>query len=318
MTASARPRSFFALALVSLLAACAPQNQKGTPENTTPAKDALEDAKHPGIEACAKGDVEATLQIARDFRESAHEMVVCGGLSAAFVTTAIEVLLRAAAGGSTKADGFAYQGKGVYTAGERMEIKATLGVDTSFGKAGEPIAWDLFDLATWVVDAKLVAKASVDTSGKSKSELHVEVTEKGPAFELLGITPDANGKLDVDFDVIAKSLGSKIILEQRIVMLDAQGGTTVKYELHAPPKPLGHTYDGGSMAMDLVSVTAQAKTGQSITMKTWAMEYAQAGSSGTLDGHYAFEVTGGAFGYVATFDYPHRKEPDVALSCAGQ
>lgn len=319
MAPSLRRRRFGAVSAVlslALAAACAPQPTSSQPENTTPAKDALEDAKHPGVEACAKGDVDAALEISRNFRESAHEMVVCGGLSAAFMITAIEVLLRSASGSSTRADGFAYQGKGVYTAGTRMELRTTLAADTSFGKAGDAFAFDLFDAATYVKDAKLVAKVTADTNGNSRSSLHLEVREKGPAYELLGLPTTADGVVDVDFDVIVKSLGSKILVEQTIVMEDTHDSTVVKYKLHGPPSPLGQFAAGGSMQMDLVSVDAASKaTGQVITVTNWAMEYASAGSSGTLDGAFSFDVRGGAFDYRASFTYPHRKEPDVALSC---
>ncbi len=65
-----------------------------------------------------------------------------------------------------------------------------------------------------------------------------------------------------------------------------------------------------------MKVTGSASTGQSIVMKSWAMQYKASSSSGTLDGSIDFEVRGGAFDYVAKFTYPHRKEPDVALGCA--
>ena len=46
------------------------------------------------------------------------------------------------------------------------------------------------------------------------------------------------------------------------------------------------------------------------------MQFKASSSSGTLDGSIDFEIRGGAFDYVAKFTYPHRKAPDVALSCA--
>src|SRR5262245_17036829 len=116
------------------LAACnLPQGPTDT-ENTAPPVNALDNPAHPGIEACASGDVEASLAIAKDFQDSCHEMVICGGLSAAFTISVIEVLFNAATGDPTGPDGFVYVGKGRYAAGTRMEITLKLAKDTSFGK----------------------------------------------------------------------------------------------------------------------------------------------------------------------------------------
>jgi hypothetical protein len=54
------------------------------PENTATPVDALTDPNHPGLEACkgsvSSAELEDSLEVASDFKESLHELVVCGGL----------------------------------------------------------------------------------------------------------------------------------------------------------------------------------------------------------------------------------------------
>ncbi|GMV13536.1 MAG: hypothetical protein HS104_27590 [Polyangiaceae bacterium] len=286
------------------------------PENTAPPVNALDDPAHPGIEACVTGDVEAELQIARDFEDSCHEMVICGGLSAAFTITLVEVLVNAASGNSTSPSGFVYTGQGRYLAGTQMQLTLRLAKDTSFGKAGDVIDFDLFNLANYFTHATIEASASVSTSGKAKTSLSIEFEGTGNAFELLGLEAGADGKIQTDLQTIAKNLGASILIESKIWMNDERESSTISYELDSPATLLAQFLESGPMDMQLVKVTGSASTGQSIVMKNWAMQYKASSSSGTLDGSIDFEVRGGAFDYVAKFTYPHRKEPDVALGCA--
>jgi hypothetical protein len=46
----------------------------------------------------------------------------------------------------------------------------------------------------------------------------------------------------------------------------------------------------------------------------WGITYTT-GHGGTTDGTVTFDVVGGAFDYGAELTYPHRREPDVSLSC---
>ncbi len=286
-------------------------------ENTAPPVSALDDPAHPGIEACVAGDVEAELQIARDFKDSCHEMVVCGGLSAAFTITLVELLVNVASGNPTEPSGFHYVGQGRYAAGTQMELTLKLAHDTSFGKAGDVIDFDLFDVSNYFTSAKIQASASVSFTGKAETKISVEFAGKGNGAELMGLASSASGSIETDLSTIAENLGQSILIETKISMHDERETSSMSYSLESPATLLAKFLESGPMDMQLVKVSANsASTGQAISVKDWAMQYKASSSSGTLDGSIQFEVTGGAFDYVATFDYPHRKEPDVALACA--
>jgi hypothetical protein len=311
-----RPFAYFALVSALFTGGCTLPQGPSDPENTAPPVNALSAPSHPGIEACVSGDVEAELQIARDFEDSCHEMVICGGLSAAFTITLVEVLVNAASGNSTDPAGFVYVGQGRYAAGTRMELTLKLAKDTSFGKAGDVIDFDLFNVANYFTTATVEASASVSTSGQAKTSLSIEFEGTGKAFELLGIEPGADGSIQTDLATISANLGQSILVETRILMNDDRESSTISYQLESPATLLASFLESGPMNMDLVNVSGSTTTGQTISVKNWAMQYKASSASGTLDGSIDFEVRGGAFDYVAKFTYPHRKTPDVALGCA--
>lgn len=284
-------------------------------ENPAVPISALDDPAHPGLESCTNAQVESELQLAVDFKDSCHEMVICGGLSMAFVTTLVSVLFNSASGNATDADGFRYVGEGRYAAGSQMELTLTLGKDTSFGQAGDVIDFDVFALANYFEKASVTAKASVDTSGKATTTVSATYEGARAGAELLGLEAGGSGQLKLDLNEIADALSEHVLIETRILMQDARDSSTVPYQLYAPPTRLGVYFENGPMDMQLVDVAAASTTGQTMTVTNWAMEYKTVSGGGTLDGQIEFEVRGGSFDYAARFVYPHRKEPDVTLSC---
>jgi hypothetical protein len=307
-------------ALGGLLVACGPMAGAGPtggePENTAPPVDALSDPAHPGLEGCAVGDVDATLEVAAAFRDSCHEMVICGGLSTQFSGGLVQVLVNAAAGTTGHPAGFEYAGEGRYRSGDTMLVTLHLPQATSFGRAGELIEFDLFDPNNYFVSATIEASASIDLTGETRTSLSIAFTEVGPAIELLGLGPRPASPITIDAEAIASTLGG-IEMRQNIVVDDVQpDGTHVRYELASAGVPLGSLLEGGGvLPMELVNVDAvRPITGETLRVIDWGMQYT-AGSTGTLDGTITFAVEGGAFPYTATFVYPHRRTPDVALAC---
>lgn len=299
---------------LALQGACLPTGPTDQ-ENPAAPVSALDDPTHPGLEACTNAQVESELQLAVDFKDSCHEMVICGGLSMAFVTTLVSVLFNSASGNATDADGFRYVGEGRYAAGSQMELTLTLGQDTSFGKVGDVIDFDVFLLANYFEKASITAKASVDTSGNATTTVSATYEGAQNGAELLGLEAGGSGQLKLDLNEIADALSQHVLIETRILMQDARDSSTVRYQLYAPPTRLGVYFANGPMDMQLVDVAASSSTGQTLTVSNWAMEYKTVSGGGTLDGQIDFEVRGGSFDYAARFVYPHRKEPDVTLSC---
>jgi hypothetical protein len=314
----------FILVLVSTACSAAGGGKSNAPPaNTAPASDALDDPNHPGLEAC-KGAVspnglENTLEIAQSFKQSCHELIVCGGLSASFSTAIIGVMIDAAAG-TDSGSKFKFDGQGTYVStpsdvtGTSMDLSLYLAADTSFGKAGELIKVNLLSVESYFTGAKVTATASIDTSGKTKTSLGITFTGKGPAFELLGLS-DAQSPLTIDAEKISDALG-KIQMSTKIHVDDKQSHSSFRYELESPKVSVGSVIKGDPLPMTLVSVSgARADTAQSLAVTKWEIRYLDTSAGGYLDGTIGFAISGGPFAYGVTFDYPRRKTPDVTLRC---
>jgi hypothetical protein len=291
------------------------------PENPDPPTDALELPGRPGLEGCTAGlagsELDAQLQIARDFRESCHEMVVCGGLNASFSLALIRVLVNAAAGGATHPTGFTYAGDGLWRVAETMTVRLHLPQDTTWGRAGDPITFDVFDIESYFTGVTIVASASVDLSGETRTSLSIQFEGVGPGAELLGLGPEPSTPLQLDAEQIADALG-RIEIRNDILVDDPRGDTRVLYTLRGAPTPISELARDGAQGMELVGVTAiNEVTGQTIVITDWGMEY-RAGVARTLDGTIDFQVVGGAVEYSSRFVYPHRGYPDVTLGCLAE
>ena len=302
-------------AFTAALSGCGPLGQNQPPINDTPAVDALEDPNHPGLEACSSGhasaDVEQSLEIARSFRESCHELVVCGGIASNFGSALVTILLTTALSENPNF-GMYYMGSGVYAVGTTMTVELRLHQDTSFGAKGDVIPYDLTNIGSFFQKVTLKATGSIDTSGEAKYDLGIEWEGEGPAFELLGLPKDGSG-ITLSADLVAEALG-KLEMVARANVEDEKDGSTFVYTMASPPTPIADVIEGGSMGWALETLSGEnAGSGQLITLDTWDMRYS---SHAVLDGTIGFSVTGGAFDYGVVFEYPMRASPDVSLSCA--
>jgi hypothetical protein len=321
-----RALAFLGLGLMGCSALGGTGNANAPKENDAQPVDALENPAHPGLEACSAGvttnTVEDSLEIARDFKESCHELIVCGGLSASLSTTLISVLFNAAVGSDTNAKGFTFDGKGTYSTtqasvGTKMDVQLFLAADTSFGKRGDLITFDLFSIETYFTGAKLTATASVDLAGRATTNLGITFTGKGKGFEILGLG-DVSSPFTIDAQKIADALGM-IQLRTKIHVDDKQGHATFVYDLDSPPVTIGAISKGEALGMQLKGVTgARADLDQTLTITQWDIRYLDTSASGFLDGTIGFAINGGRLPYTSTFSYPKRKAPDVVLACGAK
>jgi hypothetical protein len=315
-----RVRSAVFAGFLLVMTACGSKSAKtGPPENKTAAVDALEDPKHPGLEACrgsiSTGDLESHLELARATKESFHEMVVCGGLNASISITLIQIMISAAAGKDTNPGGFTFDGKGLWSAGTQMDVTFRLGFDTKFGRAGDLITFNLFKMDTYFTGATIKATASVNTKGETTTSLTMAFTGLGPGIELLGLGPEPKSPVVIDAAKIAESLG-KIQLFSKVHIDDKKVNSHIKYELETVPMTLGQITAGEPTVMKLLNVSGERPDiMQKMTVTNFGIDYRDIGS-GYLDGKIAVDITGGErFPYSVTYTYPRRNAPDVALSC---
>lgn len=89
----------------------------------------VDDLRNPEAKlgACARGDLHAQVAIINDFRDSCHEMIICGGLTNQFGVSIVSVLLSAALGKKLELSTIQYQGNGTYKVGDVMVMTLVLG-----------------------------------------------------------------------------------------------------------------------------------------------------------------------------------------------
>ncbi len=304
---------------VVLLAGCQtinPPDPNDEP-NTDPPVDALEMDGHPGLETCTAGldpaTVELNLDVARGFRDSISELVTCGQLAQGFVNNLIFLLVDVAAGSDGHPGSFTYEGDGIYTSGV-MRMSVHLSEATSFGEAGDVIPYDLFDPANWFTEFTVTASASVDLTGHTATNLTVDFGGTAPLAELLGISAES-GTIEIDTDEIAARLGG-LQLQTVIEVDEEKHGAALVWHIESPSGQISNlTSNTDALPTRLVDVSAtHPVTGQSMVLGDWAITYTT-GHQGTTDGTVTFDVVGGAFEYGTVLSYPHRREPDVMLSC---
>lgn len=274
------------------------------------------------LQGCAQGDIGAQMQLIADLRESYHEMIVCGGLSLQFNNSITSVIANALL---QKAMGtpLTYQGHGVYaTPNGVMWIR----VSTAAG----PLDFNATDPQSYLQGLNVSVNANGMIGGAMSSgggwgsmlgkaaghaDVKVSFQSPGPGFQLLGITMADAMKGKFDLGTIERSLGSLIFVENRVQVNNQQGQTSIVYSLQSPPTKIIDMSSAKKVPMQLASIQAtNAATGQTVAITKWTMDYK--GDGGTvLDGTIGMDVTGGAFPFHVEMTYPHRKEPDITLSC---
>jgi hypothetical protein len=277
------------------------------------AKDALAECR-------GSADLAANLQIVGDLRSSYHEMIVCGGLQLDFTDALVNVIANAAIGRGGPSQ-LAYRGTGLFATGNGM-MSIQLGLAD-----GGALGFDPLDPQSYLAGITVTARADAamdgvmrggsmwQVIGHADGSLDIQFNNAGPAFSLLGMTIDEARRGHLDLGKIAKSIESHFTIANKIDVTNDQGGTRIHYILEGAPVPLSDVHDGKKVPMQLTSIVAERpETGQVIKVTEWTMAFKGDGGK-VLDGTIGMNIDGGAFPYSVKMSYPHRMDPDIALSC---
>jgi hypothetical protein len=250
------------------------------------------------------------LEITGDFKQSCHEMIVCGGLSFSLTAAIIDIFVNAALGQSSDG-GLTFDGKGTYATGQGSVFGTSMELTLYHPKTGALITADLRKVDAFFVSAS----AKVDATSIDSVKVKVSYQALGPFFDLLGLTAAAGpGEVTLDAKAMHDALAA-VKLQAKTKIDDKQGHASFVYEMTTPDTTLGTIFDGGAMPFTLDNVTGgRSDTGQTIEKRTWQVSYV-GGKVGALDGTISFAVKGGALPFVVTYTYPKQAEPDVKLSC---
>lgn len=303
-----RPRmrvtSFLSIFFIGVVGCASTSSSSSTPDDTGPSSHGA--SARSALAACRGGTndnaFDDALEVSGGLEKSCHELVVCGGITFRLVSAIIATFTDGAKD-DTKFEA------GAYASGATMRITLRLPRDTSFGKKGEPIPYDLRDLGSFFVNGKL----AVDLASQ---KVRVSFTALGPAFELLGLGRPAEGANSVvlDYAAMKGALGG-ITLDAKVHVDDKQGHSTFVYDMTTTPTTLGAVADGKALAFTLDDMRGERRDlGQTLVRETFDVSYV-GGQVGALDGTIAFAVKGGPMPYKVSMFYPSANAPKVTFSC---
>ena len=324
-------RGIAALTIAAVGSGCIITTSSGSSNDDTAADDGNDDAAsvQRNLDGCADGmsdaEIDDTLQITYDFNESAHEMIVCGGLVFAIVGALIEGLIDLAEDPTrtTLPEQYSFDGEGTYSVNVDgyndldMDVRFYLTRDYEFGKAGDLVTENLFDMSSYLVNAKTTVETELTTQGLLVT-ITIEHDGPGPLVELLGMGTNPESPITVsqsDINAAADAMGS-LEVEADIKLTDHPSVASITYETSSLRMLANSIFNGAAMKLDLVDGSGvREDLRQTLQVHTWTVDYVD-GAVGALDGEIGFSVRGDGFDFDATLDYPAAPAPDITIKCA--
>lgn len=276
------------------------------------------------VDACAMGaaqaDIDKNLALVTTLDNDYHEMVVCGGLAAQFAYTLSTFFARLSCGEALLPSGFMYVGDGSYIVGEAMILQAKLAKDTSFGKAGENVPFDLLDTINYGASIKINATLTADTSWNTDGEFtsHLEgeldITVEQPkveGLEMWGIPADGKSVKKQQTE-LAKAIGENVVFALKI---NAKSSQDTEYVIDSPDMTIADMYNGNLLKLPITNIIAKNPAlSQQTTLVDWGMDFIPT-KAGDLNGSITVQMTGGLFPYYAKFTFPKRPTADILVTC---
>jgi hypothetical protein len=250
------------------------------------------------LDDCAgDNDIEASLQIVYDLRDSMREMQLCGQLAQQLMdagSSADQTLM----GGDAGQPGAFSEDEGdfsVTNGGAQMV--------SGFRSGGSPLQASLFVLDSFFVDAEISMDGATAV---------IHFSERGPLAKLL---PDGAGasspyRFTTERQLEMATTLATMNAEHGLAVDDAIGTSRLTYEVDAD-ESMSPTADG-TIAWDLIQLTGDDDLGQTLLGKEWTIE---TGNHST-EGEVKVLVDDGPFPYQAKLFYTYgESEPGLLAEC---
>ncbi len=338
----ARPSAFALLALSVPLSGCSTADD-GDDDFETPAADPDQepqeeeewDASLPeggsyDLRGCTEGlsnrEIADNLAIVSDFESSAHEMIVCGGLTMNIAFALIGGIIELAQdpGGSMLPEQYTWDGQGNYVAAPaafqdlRMEVRFYLTEDLpSIGQPGDLVTANLFEMDSYLRGASAEVVVVID-GWDSDVVVEIEHDGPGPLAELLGFGAEPPNPLRISQSELSRLQDGlrDLELEMELIFSDHPSVSTIEYSVMSPRMLVASMLGGTPMALDMISAGGfRSDLEQDLETSVWELGYVD-GAVGRLDGEIVFGVEGGDFDFEGTFSYPESNRPQIDLRCA--
>jgi hypothetical protein len=292
--------------------------QQHTPPPTPPPTPAEINARaRQDLASCRSGVGDAAfddaIEITTDFDLSSREMMECGGAQVALSVGIVARILDEALGTGTGDVALKFDGKSAYktsSLGATMTVEIRLHRDTSFGKKGDVVPFDLLDIATYFVGGHITGTATV-TNGKPSVDVAVSYSALGPGFELLGLTASPSPmKLDVDH--LQSELG-QLLMHATTHVDDTQGHGKFTYDMPSTDKTIADVQSSSLVSFTNTAFAGgRADTSQTMSVISWqADSIGSHSANGTIEAN----VTGGALPYKVKLAYANAPHATISFSC---
>ena len=249
---------------------------------------------------------ESTL-IAWDFKESAHEMLVCGQLSAQLQASLINGAATLLADPKSAPEAFTYADGAFIVEQDNVTMTVSLacGSLTIGCDEGEEVDADPF-----LADSYLVGATA--TEGDTGT-LIIEFERPGPLVGLLGQGRNPSSPLRLnatDLGVFISNI-SRLRANTVVDFADQVEQTSVVYSLRTGRIDIQDIHDGKPMPFELKDASA-TRGEQTMTPITWEAEVLEHG----VDGLIEMEVRGGEVEYLVRYLYTADvAEPEIEMEC---
>lgn len=295
------------------------------PPNTTPATRKVD------VAACAGGlsqaEIDAELELTKEIEQDFGEQRACGILLRNYSYSLSHFFAAAACGIPTYPEGFAYNGSGYYLVGSVMGVQAKLAKDTSFGKKGDDLPFDVFDQLSYssgsiIFKATIVADTTWSTNDptdlnirlKGTLDISFEGETKPDGLELWGIPTDGK-PTQKQQEELAKAIGESVSFTSEANVATLSPGGNVSYTFSSTEATVDATYNNVPLGLTLINITA---TNDALMQKATLVHYGVTflpQPHGPLSGSLIMKVEGGKFPYYVKYSYPNRVAADVEISC---
>jgi hypothetical protein len=218
-------------------------------------------------------------------------------------------------GGAGLPADFSYQGNGVISANPtndvRVDVRFYLATATSFGKAGDPITFDVFDPANYFQGLTASTSVTVDLSGLHTT-LQFKFTKAGPGAELLGLGASPASPLSIDIGQLSSKLGA--VGTAATSTVDRKDGpTAIHFQILTAPRQ-SSAVSGGAFPLQLQGFTGtRSDLGQVFSISTTGFSSVQGG--GALDGTALVRSVSPSFSFQMLFSFPSSALADIVFGC---
>ncbi len=269
------------------------------------------------VDASAHVDIDGQLAIAANIRDNFGD----ARAALASVTSVASALTRFVQSmvdlKPSMPAGLGYAGAGVYkmqvNADMSVEVEFYLPSNTSYGSAGDVIAFNLFDAANYFTSLGVKATTTVSLSGISTS-LSFTFDKLGPGAELLGIGSTAASPFPIDVNAFSNQL-SKVAVRAKVNIVGRSNAGNVTFSLSSDPLAAG-VLGSTTAPLALGNFSAEnAAFEQLVTLAGASLNFNN--SSGNFEGVVRAHSISPDFGFEIAIKFDGGASGDINVGCLG-